>query len=71
LDAAENTERKIFVAAHQLNSDDEREAYLKDACADRPELLQRVRHLLTASAIEDGFFDTPEPRAAPGRWRPT
>ena len=53
---AENTERDIFVQAHQLESDSEREAYINDACAGRPDLLERVKKLFNADAIEDGFL---------------
>jgi WD40 repeat protein/serine/threonine protein kinase len=56
---AENTERDIFVHAHHLASDAEREAYLNEACADRPDLLERVKQLFEANAIEDGFLATP------------
>ena len=55
---ADQNERDIFVVAHQLKSDDEREAYLQKACADRPELLQRIQTLLKASVVEDGILGT-------------
>ena len=51
---ADQNERDVFAFAHQLKSDEEREVYLKEACAGRPELLERVRTLFEASAIEDG-----------------
>ncbi len=56
---ADHTERDIFVHAHQLNSDAEREAYLNEACAGRPDLLERVRKLFQANDIEDSFLATP------------
>jgi WD40 repeat protein/serine/threonine protein kinase len=59
LGIAENDERDIFVSALQLKSAAEREAYLKEVCASRPELLDRVRSLLQANTIEDGFLETP------------
>ena len=52
-------EREIFVYAHGLKSGEEREAYLNDVCAGRPELLERIRTLLKASAIQDQFLETP------------
>ena len=55
---ADQNERDIFVAAHQLQSDDEREEYLQKVCADRPEFLERIRTLLKASSVEDGFWET-------------
>ena len=68
-----NTERDIFVHAHQLDSDAERETYLNEACAGRPELLDRVKKLFEANAIEDEFLATPAAAddrslAAPCRW---
>jgi len=59
LGIADNNERDIFVSALQLKSAAEREAYLKEVCASHPELLDRVRTLLKANAIEDGFLETP------------
>ena len=56
---SDNTERDIFVNAHQLESDSEREAYINEACAGRPELLQRVKELFDANVIEDGFLKSP------------
>ncbi len=54
-----NNERDIFVSALSLGSADEREAHLKKVCADRPDLLNRVRSLLEASEIDDDFLETP------------
>ena len=54
LSIADQNERDIFVVAHQLKSNDEREEYLQKSCADRPELLERIRTLLKASIVEDG-----------------
>jgi WD40 repeat protein/RIO-like serine/threonine protein kinase len=58
LSIADQNERDIFVFAHELTSDDEREAYLQKACAGRPELLERIQTLLKASIVEDGFWET-------------
>ncbi len=54
-----NNERDLFVSVLSLESADEREAHLKKACADRPDLLNRVRSLLEASEIDDDFLETP------------
>ena len=60
MNPADINEREIFVAAHQLKSDEEREVYLQEACAGRPELLERVRSLFKASANEDDFLLAPD-----------
>ena len=50
-----NTERDIFVHAHQLDSDAERETYLIEACAGRPELLDRVKKLFEVMILKMNF----------------
>ena len=40
-------EKDVFVAALALPDAEEREAYLQAACAGRPELLGRLRDLLS------------------------
>ncbi len=54
---AENTEREIFVRAHQIGDHAEREAYLVEACGARPELLNRIRQLFAANTVDDGFME--------------
>jgi hypothetical protein len=57
-------EKAIFVAALEVPDANQREAYLQEACAGRPELLGRLRELLTAHEGPQGPLDR-QP-AAPG-----
>jgi hypothetical protein len=51
----------VFLAALDRATSPEREAYAQQACASRPELLQRVRELLTAHRQSWGPLDAPPP----------
>jgi len=53
------SEREIFLAALERTSPAEREAFLKEVCAGRPDLLRRIKALLKANEIEDGFLQAP------------
>lgn len=50
-------EKAVFVAALELPSAAEREAYLQDACGGQPELLVRLRALLAAHERAQGPLD--------------
>src|SRR5262245_50714452 len=50
-------EKDVFVAALALPGAEEREAYLQAACAGHPELLGRVRELLSAHEESQGPLD--------------
>lgn len=50
-------ERSIFLAALEHASGRDRESYLKRACAGQPELLERIRVLLTAHDASEGPLD--------------
>jgi serine/threonine protein kinase/tetratricopeptide (TPR) repeat protein len=50
-------EKAVFGAALALPAAAEREAYLQDACAGQPELLSRLRELLSAHAESRGPLD--------------
>src|SRR5947209_9814914 len=50
-------EKAIFVAALALPDAREREAYLQEACAGHPELLGRLRELLSAHGESQGPLD--------------
>jgi serine/threonine protein kinase/tetratricopeptide (TPR) repeat protein len=52
-------ERDLFMAALQLDDDDERAAYLDRACAGEAALRQRVEALLAAFAQAGGFLQQP------------
>ena len=52
-------EEAIFYSALELTSPDARAAFVKEACGDDKELLDRVRALLTADGLEDGFLEDP------------
>lgn len=51
--------KDIFLAAHAIQDAGERTRFLKQACGDDVELLQRVQTLLDANAGADGFLDVP------------
>src|SRR5262245_38727014 len=50
-------EKAIFVAALEVPDANEREAYLREACAGHPELLGRLRELLSAHEGSQGPLD--------------
>jgi hypothetical protein len=50
-------EKDVFVAALALPDGEGREAYLQAACAGHPELLGRVRELLSAHEGSQGPLD--------------
>jgi serine/threonine protein kinase len=50
-------EKAIFMAAMAMSDAKEREAYLQEACAGHPELLNRVRELLSAHEESRGPLD--------------
>jgi serine/threonine protein kinase/Flp pilus assembly protein TadD len=52
-------EKDVFVAALALTDAQEREAYLQAACAGHPELLGRLRELLSAHEESQGPLDRP------------
>jgi len=52
-------EEAIFYCALELASPTARAAYLKEACGDDRDLLERVRALLKVDGIEDGFLENP------------
>jgi serine/threonine protein kinase/Flp pilus assembly protein TadD len=52
-------EKDVFVAALALSDAEEREAYLQSACAGHPELLGRLRALLSAHEEAQGPLDRP------------
>ena len=58
-----NNERKneevIFMAALDYALSPEREAYIRKACGDDQELLNRVKALLASHEQEDGFLEVP------------
>src|SRR5262249_9072836 len=52
-------EKDVFVAALALTDAQEREAYLQATCAGHPELLGRLRELLSAHEESQGPLDRP------------
>src|SRR5262245_41315351 len=54
-------EKAIFVAALALPDANEREAYLQEACAGNPELLGRLKELLSAHDESQGPLDRRPP----------
>jgi serine/threonine protein kinase len=56
-----NDEKAVFLAALERGSVSEREAYLQQACADDPELLQRLRVLMSVHEQGQGPLDGPPP----------
>src|SRR6266700_2119276 len=59
-------EKAIFVAALAWTDAGQREAYLQEACAGHPELLGRLRELLSAHEESQGPLDRgPAPLSAP------
>src|SRR5438094_4034422 len=58
------SERDIFIAALQQEDPAERQAYLDEACARRPELRQQVENLLRLHEGAGSFLDRPAAEAA-------
>ncbi|MHC4205305.1 MAG: protein kinase domain-containing protein, partial [Planctomycetota bacterium] len=56
----QKNEETIFYAALELKSQAEREAYVKEACGDDADLLERIQSLLQAHDAKDGFLESPE-----------
>ncbi|HQU44186.1 MAG TPA: hypothetical protein PK867_15305 [Pirellulales bacterium] len=56
-----NDEKAIFLAALEQSAACEREAYLRSACGDDPELLKRVKVLLSVHEESRGPLDAPSP----------
>src|SRR5262249_4478970 len=50
-------EKAVFVAALELPDANQREAYLQEACSGHPQLLRRVRELLSAHGTSRGPLD--------------
>ena len=57
------TERDIFIAALQQEDPAQRQAYLDEACAGRPELRQQVEHLLRLYEGAGSFLEKPAAEA--------
>src|SRR6516225_7457242 len=55
------TEREIFIAAVQKETDEEREAFLQEVCAEDSALHERVRNLLRVYENAGGFLESPAP----------
>lgn len=51
--------KDIFLAAHLISDADERARFLKQACGEDAELMQRVQALLEANASAADFLDAP------------
>ncbi len=52
-------EEVIFYSALERTSPAARVAYVKEACSGDADLLERVRALLAADGIDDGFLEAP------------
>jgi hypothetical protein len=52
-------EKAIFVSVLTLSDEGLREAYLQKTCLGQPELVQRIRKLLSAHAEPNGPLDRP------------
>ena len=59
MNAERKDEEAIFYAALELKSADERNAYIKEACGNNIDLLNRVRVLLGAHDSKDSFLEAP------------
>jgi len=53
------TERELFEAALDLNSPEQRNAFLTAACGDNPEQIARIQALLASHDAGQGFLETP------------
>jgi serine/threonine protein kinase/tetratricopeptide (TPR) repeat protein len=58
-------EKGIFLAALERITGQEREEYLRDACGNDPELLKRVKALLSVHEESQGPLDAPAPGVRP------
>ncbi|MHC4310535.1 MAG: serine/threonine-protein kinase, partial [Planctomycetota bacterium] len=58
-DKDSNDEESIFNAAIELDCPTKRTAYLRKACGNNQDLLNRVQALLELNEIEDGFLEDP------------
>jgi hypothetical protein len=54
-------EKAIFLAALEQATEPLREAYIQGACAGEPELLNRVKELLSVHQESQGPLDAPPP----------
>src|SRR5262245_48044834 len=57
------TEREVFIAALQQEDPAQRQAYLDEACARRPELRRQVEHLLRLYEGAGSFLEEPAAEA--------
>jgi serine/threonine protein kinase len=66
------TAKAVFDRAHEIDSPDERRAYLDQACAGAPEVRREVEALLRAHDAAPGSFlnDSPRPPDATGPYAP-
>src|SRR5262245_43243013 len=66
------TAKAVFDHAHEINSPTERQAYLDEACANAPELRDKVEALLKAyEEAGSNFLKGPDfPLAATGSYQP-
>ncbi|HEV3117971.1 MAG TPA: hypothetical protein VGY58_13030, partial [Gemmataceae bacterium] len=64
------SEATIFAAALEKATDEERAAYLGEACGGDEKLRRRVEALLRAHAESDDVLDPPEPRGATADFAP-
>ncbi len=56
---------EIYLAALEREANDERSAYLEEACAGNPELRRRVERLLEAQQKVGSFLESPAPEICP------
>jgi non-specific serine/threonine protein kinase/serine/threonine-protein kinase len=59
MDKPQLTAKAVFDCAHEIDSPAERQAYLAQACADAPELRQKVEALLKAYEEAGSFLEKP------------
>ena len=64
------TEATLFAAALEKATDEERAAYLAEACAGDDKLRRRVEALLRAHAESDDLLDPPQSRDATADYAP-
>lgn len=57
--SATSRTKDIFLAAHIISDAEERVRFLKQACGEDAELLERVQALLDADASAEDFLETP------------
>ena len=58
------TERDVFIAAFQKEDPAQRQAYVDEACAGRPELRQQVENLLRLHEGAGRFLEKPAAESA-------